>query len=382
MAYIHDIFKRFLDNEYTQEELSILLRHFELNEYTEDLHRLVEKEFSKPVPENEISIDAVHLATSKRLEILRAIENQYNNKKIVTRRIKLVSIAASILLVCSFTFVIQRIKSGFPSTNSVLTDIEPGTNRATLILENGQSIALKEENTGISMQNDKITYTDGTQIVDDAESKFVRLVTPRKGMYKLILPDGSLVWLNAASSLRYPTAFGGTKREVELQGEAYFEVVSNTAKPFIVKTDKQQLQVLGTVFNVNAYANEPDVTTTLVSGKVALKTVDSGASTILNPDEQASLGSAGYRVKQVNSEAYTAWTSGEFRFVATPLPEVIRQIERWYDLDVDYNRIPENVKIHASIRNDKKLSSVLYVLERMANIKLKIEGRRLQVMSE
>ena len=215
-----------------------------------------------------------------------------------------------------------------------------------------------------------------------AKARYARLTTARKGQYKLTLPDGTAVWLNAESSLRYPLTFTGKERVVELQGEAYFEVKHNAQKPFIVQTPNQRLKVLGTVFNVSDYPNEEQTVTTLVQGKVSLSSPLSQGEQVLHPDKQAVLNQRGYQIADVDVRAFTAWKENEFRFKATPLPEVMRQLERWYDLDIDYAQVPKDIRIHALIRRDKKLSSVLYALEQTTNIKFRREGRRLVLMKE
>jgi len=383
MAYIHDIFKRYLDNSCTEKELSILLRYFELDEYSGNLRDLIEQELLKPEHEWTLPEPFVHMVKQNKAVLMERIQSRQKQNKI-KRLIVTTSIAASILLVSTFAFFYFNDRT--PQQMKVVQevkDIDPGTNRATLVLENGESITLSEDKTGITVGKDgRIVYTDGTNIATHTSVQYATLSTPRKGQYNLILPDGTKVWLNAESSIRYPTTFIGDERNVEVKGEAYFEVAHNPEQPFIVEGPSQRVKVLGTVFNLYDYPGEDHTVTTLVNGKVEVYSTEKNLSQILTPDRQAVLTPMGYEVHQVDVEPFIAWKNNEFRFRATPLREAIRQIERWYDLDVDYNHIPNDIKIHALITRDKKLSSVLYALEEITNIKFEREGRRLQLMEK
>ena len=381
MAYIHDIFNRYLSNSCTEEELSILLRYFELDEYSDELRSLVEQELLNLESNRILSEPLAQMVERNRSMLMDSIKTSDKRQKI-RRLLVAASVAASILLVTMLTLLYVNNKPIEKIEIAKQEDIDPGTNRAILTLENGQSVELNESKTGIAIGNGEIAYTDGTAILQPTAVQYATLTIPRKGQYSLVLPDGTKVWLNAESSIRYPTAFTTEERVVELKGEAYFEVVRNEKQPFIVQTETQRLKVLGTTFNVHAYPNESKVVTTLVSGRVELNGIREHVSQILKPEQQAILGQSGYQISTVDVAPYIAWKDGEFRFKATPLPEVVRQIERWYDLDVDYTRVPDNIKIHALIKRDKKLSSVLYALEKITNVKFEMKGRRLQLMDE
>src|SRR5690606_9468372 len=381
MTYIDDIFKRYLNNSCTEEELSILLRYFELDEYSDDLESLVEQELLHIEQEQTLSKPLLEMVEQNRSALMEKIQTRSKKDKIKKLLIG-VSIAASVLLISTWTFYyfgrqpIEQVE--LADQHNI--EIGPGGNRATLTLENGQSIVLNENKTGIAIGENGFAYTDGSKITQNTTTQYATLSTPRKGQYQIVLPDGTNVWLNAESSIRYPTAFTGNERVVELKGEAYFEVTHKPQQPFIVKTDSQHLKVLGTTFNVHDYPDELHTVTTLISGSVELNSMKSHALQILKPEQQAVLGQKGYEISTVDVAPYVAWKDGEFRFKATPLPEAIRQIERWYDLDVDYTHIPDDIKVHASIQRDKNLSSVLYALEEISNVKFKIKGRRLQLM--
>ncbi|HEX7757160.1 MAG TPA: FecR domain-containing protein [Niabella sp.] len=379
MADIDDIFRRFLNNSCTEEELQVLLQYFEPEQNTGQLKALIEREFLKPEQDRALPEALAQIVERNHPILIKKIQASRNKDRKVRRLLIASSIAASFLLTGSALMLYLHNKDKQQVQLATRQDIDPGTNRATLTLENGRSILLNEEKAGVIVSDKGITYTDGTNVAPANEAQYVTLSTPRKGQYQAVLPDGTRVWLNAASSLRYPTAFPGERRLVELKGEAYFEVAHNPRQPFIVATTTQQLKVLGTVFDVNAYANEAHTVTTLIEGSVELSSLANPVPQKLKPNQQAVLDEKGYKIHNVDAAQYIAWKSGEFRFRATSLPEVLRQLERWYDLEVDYSNIPDTIRIHASIRRDKKLSSVLYALEKISNVKFELNGRKLHL---
>jgi transmembrane sensor len=312
------------------------------------------------------------------------------------------------------------------------------SNKIILTLSNGENIELDSVKTGLLVNGQKLNYSDGSQIGDQnvsdhsddsshyvnrhghttAYSKSMVLNVPRMGMYRLVLPDGSKVWLNSSSRLKFPTTFeGASTRRVELNGEAYFEIAkvllksqgeNNTGRrmPFIVVTDKQEIEVLGTHFNVSAYQNEKSVKTTLVEGSVRLRpslkrdklatvldpasvdplVVEGGKKTygnavVLKPNEQATLTGTDIAIKTVDADEAFAWTNGEYVFRNMPLESIMRMITRWYDVDVVYkdNRLGETL-LGGSISKSSKINNVLEMLELSANVHFKIKGRRITVI--
>lgn len=264
------------------------------------------------------------------------------------------------------------------ATTTLSGDILPGSDKATLTFEDGKVLSLVGDKKAIKVDEQGTSYMDGTSISAN-KVQFATLTTPRKGQYRITLPDGTKVWLNAESSLRYPTKFTDKDRYVELQGEGFFDVAHDQAKPFIVASGGQQVKVLGTKFNINSYSNEPAVRTTLVSGRVELLSCRDKANVILVPGQQAKLVNDGFAINSVDTEPFTAWTSNEFQFKGAALQEVLRQIERWYDVDVDYNNIP-NIKVNGTISREKKLTSVLYALEKITDLQINLSnGRRIEI---
>ena len=242
------------------------------------------------------------------------------------------------------------------TNNSYKNDVAPGTDKATLTLANGSTIELNNlGNKKIADENGIAVNQQGSQLVYDAgkspsisQSKlsYHLLSTPRGGQYHVVLPDGSRVWLNAVSSIRYPTSFMGKERNVEITGEAYFEVSHDPAKPFKVKIntpsgDGGEVEVLGTHFNVNAHADEAIINTTLLEGKIKVSKNSSAGvnpgAVLLKPGQQAQLFQGQLKtVENADMEAVMAWKNGLFSFDAASIKTVMQQIIRWYDVDVVY----------------------------------------------
>lgn len=265
--------------------------------------------------------------------------------------------------------------------------IPPGKNGAILTLEDGRTVLLD------SLGNGKIASQHGADVVidkgsltyanannDNRELVYNTLSTPRGRQFHIQLSDGSAVWLNAASSIRYPIVFSGAQRVVEITGEAYFEIAKNAAQPFIVKTERDaQIEVLGTGFNVNAYANEAVAKTTLIEGKVR---VAAGGSqpVVLRPGEQVSLlpSSQLSQPLAVETEKVVAWKNGVFDFTDESLQDVMKQLERWYDIDVVYEKNIPIIRFYGKMTKNISLNDLLIILEK-SKVHFQIEGRTLIV---
>jgi ferric-dicitrate binding protein FerR (iron transport regulator) len=269
-------------------------------------------------------------------------------------------------------------------------DVAPGGNKATLTLSNGSTIVLENAADGhlaeqgssdISKQKNALSYT--TTPANGATSAAVvynTLTTPRAGQFQVILPDGTKVWLNNASSLRYPTTFSGATREVELTGEAYFEVAKNTSQPFSVKIPNAVIHVLGTSFNIMAYNDEPTVKATLLTGKVSIAAA-AGKQTVLSPGEQGILTHAGEitMAKDVDTEEAIAWQRGYFHYVHANIGDVLRQLARWYDVEVIFTTpVSDDYTFDGEIGRDLNLSTILKYLEKN-DLHFHIEGKKLIV---
>lgn len=309
---------------------------------------------------------------------------------------KIAVAAAVIFLVGSIAlFVVDKAyqdKGAGPQKVAVRNkprQILPGSNKAVLTLNNGKQIVLDSSSTGliandgdatVQKQSGQLKYT-ATQANPAADKiAYNTLSTPRGGQYKILLPDGTKVWLNAASQITYPTVFAGNDREVSIKGEVYFEVAHNAAKPFIVKTDNNmQVRVLGTHFDVNAYPDENVIKTTLLEGSVR---VTSAADVqMLKPGEQMQLTGNGKLkvVKDVDIEGIMGWKEGVFNFNDADITSIMRQLSRWYDIDVVYNGAMPNDLFTAIISRSNNISQVLSMLESTLRVHFNIQNRTIYV---
>ena len=275
-------------------------------------------------------------------------------------------------------------------------DIQPGGDKAVLTLDDGSQIILDEAKMGIlasegstSVQKkDKglIAYQTGLDNIrrDDGqpvEVKFNTISTPQGGQYKIVLPDESEVWLNALSSIRFPTSFEGDSRNVDITGEVYFEVKEDTLKPFLVKTPGQTIKVLGTQFNINAYENEPAILTTLVEGSIEV--VAGNRSIRIQPGQQTVNDKYNkMNVQKVNTDQVIAWKDGLFQFWNTDLQEIMRQLSRWYGVEVDYLNETYDKSFSGFIGRDVPLSNVLHMLEEAGNVNFGLNGKTVYVNIE
>ncbi|WP_207534518.1 FecR family protein [Desertivirga arenae] len=275
------------------------------------------------------------------------------------------------------------------ANTAVLQEIGPGGNKAVLILADGSRISLNDVKNGeIADQGSiKIRKTADGQliyIVEDqkqgssAQLAYNTIETPRGGQYQLQLPDGSKVWLNAASSLRFPVNFSSSnERRVALNGEAYFEVAKDKLHPFKVNTDQQEVEVLGTHFNINSFRDEGGIKTTLLEGSV--KVLSGSKSATLVPGQQAEV-AGNITVKNVNTEDAMAWRNGYFRFDDESLENIMKKISRWYDVDVVY--IDEGVKdeqFAAVAKRTSNASALLKMMEQTGNVRFEIKGSQILV---
>nr|WP_121271412.1 FecR family protein [Pedobacter schmidteae] len=290
--------------------------------------------------------------------------------------------AAAIIVIASTVVWLYRSDTPKPKESSYANDVAPGKNAATITLANGKTINLSDAKNGVIIDASKLTYNDGTVIDahDGQQASAPQTIsTPAGGTYQVRLPDGTRVWLNAASSLKYPASFAAFKeRKVELRGEAYFEVNKDKTHPFIVKTNRQEVQVLGTHFNVNAYASEKGDYTTLLEGSV--KVNHSAKSYLLKEGEQAAVTAATVKIAQVNTDEVVDWKNGNFNFQDKDITSIMTTLERWYNIEVVYEGEVTNIGFNAELSRNNTLVHVLKVLEKTGSVKFKVEGRRVTVM--
>ncbi|WP_342645402.1 FecR domain-containing protein [Mucilaginibacter sp. CSA2-8R] len=268
--------------------------------------------------------------------------------------------------------------------------ISPGGNKAILILANGNMVNLDGTDKGIvstqgtaqvtKLSNGKLVYKETSQTSNKTLVAYNTIATPRGGQYQLTLTDGTKVWLNAASSLKFPTTFSGAERLVELTGEAYFEVAKNKSMPFKVMAKGVNVNVLGTHFNVMAYQDESTVQTTLLEGAVRLTKDDAEATLI--PGEQGMINTNGqnFTVKHVKVEDVVSWKDGSFNFENENIKTIMRQVSRWYDVDIAYEGTLAKQNFGGSVSKFKDISFLLKTLELTGTVHFKTDGRRITVM--
>ena len=265
-------------------------------------------------------------------------------------------------------------------------DLPPGGNRAILTLSNGSTVVLDSTGNGF------VTQQSNTQIVKTAKGQlsyttlnqnskelvYNSVSTPRGGQYQLVLPDGTKVWLNAASSIRFPVAFVGKERKVTITGEAYFEVAKDKKKPFIVSSANMDIEVLGTHFNVSAYAEESIVKTTLLEGSVKINNKKS--EVYLVPGQQSQLNNSGqFSIKNnIDLDKEIAWTRGKFQFNSNTIQEIMLQLSRWYDVEVIYQGKVSSETFSAIVKRSSNISQVLKLME-ASGVKFDIEGKKICV---
>jgi transmembrane sensor len=311
---------------------------------------------------------------------------------------RIAAAAAIFIGLATTTYFILKSKPATPTetvaTAKTPTDMAPGSNKATLTLGNGAKMILDSEAVGDLAQqgNTKITKTDSGRLAyivnNNARPNKTTIIeeniltTPRGGEYQLILPDGTKVWLNSASSITYPTAFSGTQRFVKVTGEVYFEVVHNSKMPFVVKAGNQVITDVGTAFNINAYPDEGAITTTLVEGGV--KIYVGSKTNLLNPGMQeiASVEGESVAIKNnVDVARFIAWRQGRFEFNNTDVHTILRQISRWYDVDIKTEGAITNETFGGGISRKLPLSDVLRLLE-SNGLKFRLDGKTLYVSNK
>lgn len=318
-----------------------------------------------------------------------------------TKKVKLwprIAVAASFLIISGLTlYFLNASNNTFKAGQTVLTaasNITPGSNKAFLTLADGSRISLNDAANGELVKqagmtitktaNGELIYTVAAHASTNAANAYNTIETPKGGQYQVNLPDGSRVWLNAATKLRFPIAFTkkSKERKVELEGEAYFEISHNANMPFRVKTRKQQVEVLGTHFNVSSYPDDTNTKTTLLEGSVRVKsllTEGKGKESFLKPGQQSSLSTNAFEIKNVDIEEAVAWKNGQFMFNNAALKDVMKEISRWYNVEVIYKGNFDHIELGGSISKFTNITEVLDVVELAGKVKIKIEGNTVVV---
>lgn len=386
------LFKKFINNRCDSQELERVLNYIENGEFLDEWDFVIQEEADNALAGNDRTLDI--MSDHQKIALQKRIEKRASNdRRPIWMRY---SIAALVLVTLSFSLLLfseNQPNIDEQQERTKAQDVSPGGDNATLTLADGTTIELNKEGTGnVALQESTNIFIseDGElvyQATDNDLNKvsFNTLSTPRGGQYQVVLPDGTRAWLNAESSIIYPTAFIEDRRTVSIKGEVYFEVKHDKDRPFMVETAGHTIEVLGTHFNVNAYADESSIRTTLMEGSVKV-ILPSNKSSLLSPGQQSVVvkGKDQIAIGKVDTEAAIGWKNGDIYFNDTDLKEVMRQLARWYDVDVDYKGMP-NKKLNGIISRNVDLSVVLEAIEQTSNISLRIEimprglGRRVSM---
>jgi ferric-dicitrate binding protein FerR (iron transport regulator) len=390
------LIEKYFDNKCTREELDQLLQIIENNEGEEELTQIFKSYWEKSGEKQtftDTNLDSKFSTLLKEVKYEAPVVPMNMRKK---KRNWKIQLTAAAIIICMFSvggyFVLKpssekQIAKSLPITKDK-NKITPGKNNAILTLADGSSIILDQAQNGnlATQGNTKILKMNGMLSYNTSQNKTTKVLyntisTPRGGQYQLIFTDGTKVWLNAASSLRFPTNFEGKERKVELSGEAYFEVAKNKAMPFKVKVNKMEVEVLGTHFNINSYEDESTIRTTLLEGSVRIN--QNKNTGILKPGQQAQTDQFG-AIKIINDadlEEAIAWKEEKFQFGRADIHEVMRQVARWYDVNIEYKG---TVSSHfgGTISRNASLSQVLDMLHLTGKVKFEVKDRKIVVMPD
>ncbi len=392
------LFNRLIEGELSPQETDALIEWLGSEQMEPATAELIMEQLKKPVTNEQIGPGVRAALYAKLPAILGKAKEGSGKRRIHILRTKWFRYAAAAMLVIVaglfFWIYQQSFKQRGTLTSAPLKiDVAPGKEGAILTLDDGSTIVLDSLGNGlVTTQNgSKILLKNGQLIYNkdgsvNGQVAYNKMTTPKGRQFQLVLPDGSKAWLNAASSLRYPVVFTGNERKVEVTGEVYFEVAKNAKMPFRVKiNDETEVEVIGTQFNVNCYKNEANINTTLLEGSVQIMNGDEKA--VIKPGQQAQVGGQSqitneHRIKIVNDvdvEKVMAWKNGVFNFQDATLEEVMRQLERWYDIDVKYEKGVPPLEFMGKMGRDLSLSEVLRGLE-ISEVHFRIEeGRKLVV---
>lgn len=396
---LKNLFQRYLENKCSPEEIRTLLQYFGGGENEKLLRELIHEQ-SEVSTFSDNAINPITDVVFGKIKNAIASESKANQFRMIPfyMRSWFRSSAAAVLLfmILSSAFYFFNHKSENNSAQNEIKipvkDIPPGTNNAMLTLDDGTTIMLDSAANGTLAQqgstkvlkiNGQIAYNKTGKSPVNARPVYNTITTANGNEYQLILADGSKVWLNAASSISFPTFFAGKERKVEITGEAYFEVAHNASKPFKVafKTPTGaagEIEVLGTHFDVNDYSDENEVKTTLLKGSVKIKSENQVQ--MLTPGQQAILTSNTISLKKnVDVSQVVAWKEGFFVFNNTDLPTIMRQVARWYNVDVNFEGKMNAEGYSGKISRDVPLSKFLKVLE-LNGLHVKTEGRKVTVI--
>lgn len=383
-----ELIEGYLNNNLTSEELSLFIQLLKEDRIEPPLREYVDRLFAASAAARPALDEAGRDAVFR--EILEAPVIPMRRKVHIYRRAGVAAAVVCLLAAGSWLFWKKAPEKPVVSIAQVAKEpVRPST-KATLKLGDGTVVALDDAKNGeLARQGgSQVVKIDGklaynSSAAGDKEVLYNTISTPRGGQYQVELADGTKVWLNAASSLHFPTAFRGKERSIEITGEAYLEVAKNKDQPFVVVVNGSRVEVLGTSFNISAYEDDKQLTTTLLEGSV--KFVNGMSETLLAPGQQSRLFNGRVRrVDNVDVNAVVAWKNGMFHFENATIEAIMNQLSRWYDVEVVYEEVGQKFQnkrmgdmLHADIPRDTKLNDVLKALEIACKEKFQLENKKI-----
>ena len=381
--YIARLIARYLSDEIEEEEQAELTRWRNESSENERLFREICKE--ENIKQNMQKRQTFHAEDG-----WEGVQRKIQRHRFRHRILNICKYAAIFIFpVVVATVAIYKSGNEPQPLSQVEEQIVPGGKKAVLILDNGEAIDLKstsgvelkeKDGTVIQVDSTVLNYQQAPARTSE-KLAYNKVNVPRGGEYQLTLSDGSKVQLNSMSSIRFPVQFAQDCRLVELEGEAYFEV-SKTGQPFIVQTKGMKIEVLGTTFNISAYANE-EYQTTLVSGSVKVQT-ENGSNRILKPSEQACItpGSNQINVRNVDTAFYTSWIHGKINFKDQRLDDIMKTLARWYDMDVVYeNEATKELRFGCYVNRYNEITPLVKLLEQTGRVTVTVEGKTIKIFT-
>jgi ferric-dicitrate binding protein FerR (iron transport regulator) len=377
MAALDELFHKFINGACTQQEKQALFALMARPGNDAALQRLIDDVIASTDEDMEVAPERAQEILSV---ILKAGTEKSRPAKIFSILRPVAAAAAILLLAGAAYYLLRRPAQVADPAAPVAQDIPAATSGAVLTLADGSKVSLDSLSQGLIAHQGgaSVTLAKGSVVYNSngaEEVAYNTLNTPRGRVFHITLPDGSGVWLNAASTLRYPTSFSAHERIVELNGEAYFDIQPHANAPFKVKAgNNTEILVLGTGFNVSAYPNDAQVATTLLHGKVSVN------ASLLQPGQQAQVAAGGQAVNVLPADTsqVMAWKNGMFNFENASISEVMKQLERWYDIDVQFENGVPAMQFGGKIERGLSLMHITRILE-ISNVHCRLEGRKLIV---
>lgn len=380
-----ELLERYINNNCSPEEFKRLMDFLQ----NDKADRVFLMKLSQDFDNREAKSDNITSIQSRQIlqKLLLKVQPVSQARGVLLRgRIWKIAFAAAVIIIVGVSTYLLSVSGEKPISNSdkgeaknteYKNDALPGTNKATLTLADGTVVELDDSNNGtLAQQGDTKIIKLGAKLAYNASANngkeilYNTISTPRGGQYEIELPDGSHVWLNSASSLRFPTSFAGKERKVTITGEGYFEIVKNASMPFIVSVNTTEIRVLGTQFNVMGYEDDLGIKTTLLEG--AVKLTSDNSKCLLKPGQQSHLLKGGdFQVYEANIAEAIAWKNGRFYFERAEIKNVMSQLSRWYNFEIVYKR-KIDTRFYLEVSRNRKLSEILKMLELTGNIKFEI----------